>query len=205
MTRATAWDPSFSSKNGVRYRFYVSAPLRGRKGNAGSVPRVSAPEIENIVVGALRKQLPEEDISRETVADRVERVTVKRSCVEIAFAAGELSGDSIAIPWTRSMPNGTQVAPTTSDRKPDQKLLQSVVRAHLWLKELCSGRYTSVEDLAVATCLHPKVVRQGLRLAFLAPEITSTILEGKQPEKLSLGTIPKLLSLHWNEQTKMLS
>ncbi len=34
--------PSFSTKNGVRYRFYVSsALLRGRKGKAGSVGRVS--------------------------------------------------------------------------------------------------------------------------------------------------------------------
>ena len=35
--------PSFSSKNGVRYRFYVSTALRGRKHKAGSVTRVSAP------------------------------------------------------------------------------------------------------------------------------------------------------------------
>ncbi|QWG22204.1 recombinase family protein [Bradyrhizobium sediminis] len=197
--------PSFSSKKGVHYRFYVSTALRGRKGKAGSVPRVSAPEIEGIVEDALRKQLPDHDISKETVAGRVERVIIKRSCVEITFAPGELSGDSITIPWTRSLPNGTHVPPTLSDRKPDQKLLQSVVRANAWLKELSSGRYTSVEDLAIAARLHPKVVRQGLRLAFLAPAITSSILEGQQPSKISLGTIPKLLSLHWSEQAKMLS
>ena len=38
--------PSFSTKNGVRYRFYVSTALRGRKHNAGSVTRISASEIE---------------------------------------------------------------------------------------------------------------------------------------------------------------
>src|SRR5207244_397745 len=41
--------PSFSSKDGVRYRFYVSVALRGRKHKAGSVPRISAPEIEQLV------------------------------------------------------------------------------------------------------------------------------------------------------------
>ncbi|MBK3664784.1 recombinase family protein [Bradyrhizobium diazoefficiens] len=37
--------PTFSSKNGVRYRFYTSTALRGRTHKAGSVTRVSAPEI----------------------------------------------------------------------------------------------------------------------------------------------------------------
>jgi hypothetical protein len=41
--------PSFSTKNGVRYRFYVSsALLRGRKDATGSVPRIAAQEIEKI-------------------------------------------------------------------------------------------------------------------------------------------------------------
>ncbi|MEY9447721.1 DNA invertase Pin-like site-specific DNA recombinase [Bradyrhizobium diazoefficiens] len=34
--------PSFSSKNGVRYRFYISAALRGRREKAGSVSRIPA-------------------------------------------------------------------------------------------------------------------------------------------------------------------
>jgi site-specific DNA recombinase len=47
--------PSFSSKNGVRYRFYVSsALLRGRKAAAGSVSRIAASEIESAVLAALQ-------------------------------------------------------------------------------------------------------------------------------------------------------
>jgi len=50
--------PSFSTKNGVRYRFYISsALLRGRKGSAGTVARVSAPRIESLVVNAVRAKL----------------------------------------------------------------------------------------------------------------------------------------------------
>ena len=49
--------PSFSSKNGVRYRFYVSsALLRGRKASAGSVARVAAPEIEGAILASFEKQ-----------------------------------------------------------------------------------------------------------------------------------------------------
>jgi hypothetical protein len=44
----------------------------------------------------------------------------------------------------------------------------------------------------------PKVARQGLRLAFLSPEVTSAILEGDRP--LDLKQIPKLLPISWHEQ-----
>src|SRR5262249_31346941 len=45
--RGNLMSPSFSSKKGVRYRFYISsALLRGRKLEAGSISRVSAIEIE---------------------------------------------------------------------------------------------------------------------------------------------------------------
>src|SRR6478672_11575590 len=49
--------PSFSSKNGVRYRFYVSTALRGRKQLAGSVTRISAPEVEELIKAALSEKL----------------------------------------------------------------------------------------------------------------------------------------------------
>jgi site-specific DNA recombinase len=46
--------PSFSSKKGVRYRFYVSsALLRGRKAAAGSVGRVSAGRVEDAIRAAI--------------------------------------------------------------------------------------------------------------------------------------------------------
>jgi site-specific DNA recombinase len=47
----------------------------------------------------------------------------------------------------------------------DQKLAESIARAHAWLGDLYNGRHASIDDLAAATDLHPKVVRQGLRLA----------------------------------------
>ncbi len=193
---------SFSSKNGVRYRFYVSTALRGRKDKAGSIARISATEIEGIVENTLRKQLPDQDGSQDTIADCVDRVTVKKNSVEITILPGILSNNLIDIPQTRIVSNGKFVPPTLSDRKADQKLVQSFVRAHRWLTDLSSGRYGSVEDLADAVSLHPKVVRQGLRLAFLSPEVTSAILAGDRP--LELKQIPKLLPISWHQQRLIL-
>jgi site-specific DNA recombinase len=64
--------------------------------------------------------------------------------------------------------------------------------------------HESIEALAEANRLHPKVVRQALRLAFLSPDVTSAILEGVQPAGLSLARIPKLLSLRWTEHRPLL-
>jgi len=194
--------PSFSSKNGVRYRFYVSTALCGRKGKAGSVARVSAPEIEDIVASSLRSQLPDQDVSRDAISDFVQRVTIKTNNIEIAMLPGVLPKDSIQIPWSRIVSNETTVPSTLSDRKTNQKLLQAIVRALAWSKDLSSDRYASVEDLAHAAGVHPKVVRQALRLAFLSPEVTSAILEGDRA--VELKQIPKLLPISWHEQRLML-
>jgi hypothetical protein len=55
--------PSFSSKNGVRYRFYISTALRGRKHEAGSVARIAARDIEGVVEEAVRNNLTSADAS----------------------------------------------------------------------------------------------------------------------------------------------
>jgi site-specific DNA recombinase len=200
--RGNRMGPSFSSKNGVRYRFYVSTALRGRKHKAGSVQRISAPEIEGIVEQALQTQMPDLDPSKGRAVDVIERVTIKKDHIAIAFAPGSAPKKSIEIPWSKMLPSRTRVEPAPPNGKPDQKLLQSLVRAHAWLKDLSIGRYASVEELSNAASLHPKVVRQGLRLAFLSPAVTSAILESHHD--LTLVNIPKLLPLPWHEQRLML-
>jgi hypothetical protein len=60
---------TFSTKNGVRYLFYVSsALLKGRKENAGSLPRVSAVEIEKAILTALGPRLEEQANNSSTMA-----------------------------------------------------------------------------------------------------------------------------------------
>jgi hypothetical protein len=93
-------------------------------------------------------------------------------------------------------------APSNDQR--NEGLIQSIVRAHAWLHALQNKAFDSVEQLAEAHQLHPKVVRQNLRLAFLSADITSAILDGSQPTTLSLARVPKLLPLAWNEQRDLL-
>jgi site-specific DNA recombinase len=195
--RGSAMIPSFSSKNGVRYRFYISAALRGRKHEAGSVSRISAPEIEEIVGTAVRNRINEPERTRDETFIEVERVVVTEGSIKISLGSDLNDNSSIEIPWTRKATPAGQNATNPAKFMPDQKLLQAVVRAHVWLSQLSEGRHISIEDLAAANALHPKVVRQGLRLAFLSPTITSAILDGERD--LKLKQLPKSLPFNWDQ------
>jgi site-specific DNA recombinase len=202
--RGNLMSPSFSSKNGVRYRFYVSsALLRGRKDKAGSVGRVAAREMEGIVERAVRTKLGAPDASTEAITDRIQRIVLSDTLIGVTVnpegSAKRLKATTINIPW-RANKVGYDCAPALSERKSDPKVLQAVARAHAWLADLKNGRFSSIEGLATAVTLHPKVVRQALRLAFLPPNVTSAILEGESRADLTLRRISKVSSLNWQVQ-----
>jgi hypothetical protein len=113
---------------------------------------------------------------------------------EIKVAWSTKAKDSAAAVESDGAPEGSH----------DEALIQSIVRAHVWMHSLREGTYESIENLADANCMHPKVVRRALRLAFLSPEVTSAILEGRQPAGFSLAQIPKLLPLTWTEHRCLL-
>jgi site-specific DNA recombinase len=202
--------PSFSSKNGVRYRFYVSsALLRGRKAGAGSVGRVSAALVENAVVSALatHQQTGGFDDAVLDIA-LVQRVVIARDRLLITLPSrvGNNAKRDIRIPWSNGASNSAVVADreNATEGVRSESLIQAIVRAHAWLQQLVGGTHASVEDLAGANSIHAKVVRQSLRFAYLSPEITSAILEGRQSPTLTLALIPKLLPLAWATQRQLL-
>jgi hypothetical protein len=202
--------PSFSTKNGVRYRFYVSsALLHGRKAEAGSVGRIPAAEIESAVLAVLEpgQRHDNEPGSIETI----ERVIVARN--QLMLTVADPSGTSDRgkavtekrIAWSaKRKDTATEVeshgAPTGEH---NENLIQLVVRAHTWVHCLRDGMYDSIEQLAETNRLHPKVVRGNLRLAFLSPDITSAILDGRQPAGLSVARVPQLLPLSWPEHHQL--
>jgi site-specific DNA recombinase len=201
--------PSFSSKNGVRYRFYVSsALLRGRKAAAGSVSRVPAAEIENAVLAALQLHQARAGSAANPI-EMLERAVVTRDHLHLTIAGAANSNGAphkIEFAWSiKSKNTATMVEGSNGpEGTPNESLIQSIVRAHGWMRSLHEGAYQSIEQLADMSGLHPKVVRQGLRLAFLSPDITSAILEGRHLRDFSLARIPKLLPLSWTEHRPLL-
>jgi site-specific DNA recombinase len=208
--------PSFSTKNGVRYHFYISsALLRGRKDEVGSVGRVSATEIEGAIRAALIVQPgqgPKGPNGVPGTLEKVERVVVARDQLLINLTlssdASDMNGaiSEIRIPWPTKARDSKVTVESDAELEGayNDSLVQSVVRAQVWMQSLQNETHESIEKLADANRLHPKVVRQALRLAFLSPDVTSAILEGRQPATLSLAQIPKLLSLPWTAHRRLL-
>jgi hypothetical protein len=140
-----------------------------------------------------------------TLIGLLERAVVGRTRLRITLASAR-PDQEITVPWAPEQKGAKPMREGSgppSDRR-NERLIQSVVRAHAWMILLQDGTHGSVEDLANAGNVHPKVVRQNLRLAFLSPEVTSAILEGRQPTDLSLAGIPKLLPLKWTDHRSLL-
>ncbi|HCX16607.1 MAG: recombinase family protein [Afipia sp.] len=206
--RGNAMSPSFSSKNGARYRFYVSsAILRGRKAEAGSVARVSATNTEQRLINALRQRLKIDQavMDADVIGSYVARADLSSRAVKISTTpAAKIRSNQLSIPWQVCQPSSATIIEANSECQPSAKLVQAIVRAHAWLRDLQSDKFDTVEALAASVELHPKLVRQELRHAFLAPAVTKAILTGGQPSALSLARIPKTLPLTWLEQCRAL-
>ena len=72
--------PTYATKNGVRYRYYVSSALfHGQQREAGKLKRIPAAEIEAVIANAIRTGLqikPDATPDRELISDHVARVDV---------------------------------------------------------------------------------------------------------------------------------
>jgi hypothetical protein len=91
--------------------------------------------------------------------------------------------------------------------EPDTNLVKALARAHGWFGRILRGEANGVADIARAEGLCRTYVTRFLCLAFLAPEITKVILEGRQPTEL---TAKRLISsalkipLVWPDQRLLL-
>jgi site-specific DNA recombinase len=127
--------PSFSTKNGVRYRFYVSsALLRGRKAGAGSVGRVPALDIEAAVLSAFESHKPQPEIDEaHPNVDQVQRVVIAHDRLTIRIAAADNehgSTQKIRIPWSSKKDTATVVTAARNEPEGirDEGLIQAIVR-----------------------------------------------------------------------------
>ena len=69
--------------------------------------------------------------------------------------------------------------------EPDTNLVKALARAHEWWGSIARGEAKGIGDIARAEGFNRAYVTRFLCLAFLAPEITKTILEGRQPTELT--------------------
>lgn len=229
--RGNRMTPSHTNKQGVRYRYYVShAVLQKRDGEAGAVVRVSAPEIEAIVISAVRNhlnhstneelQLPSAD--QGLIKRHVRRIIVKPPAIEIHLvgrsedepdkldqdiATGGDTAAIITVPWARTAsiaPKGVLHSPTSGpsmDADHRDALLSAIAKARSWIDDLVAGRVASFDEIAKEEGKVERHIRLLAPLAFNSPVTISHIIDGTYPS-IGVTELAKSVPHLWNTRRR---
>jgi site-specific DNA recombinase len=198
--------PTHANKGGVRYRYYVShALLQGRRDEAGSVGRVSAPDAEQLVIGALRAAFDQErDASDlDLLQKRLNKAIVHRDRIEITLQQdddSEADGASlpafIAVPFVPTLPlrKGVPHPPTRQSAMDDGlrvSLLAAIAKSRIWIETIVNDAAVDFGALAKREKLAERHVRFLTPLAYLSPSVIQAIAEGRAPADLTVTRCAK--------------
>lgn len=94
------------------------------------------------------------------------------------------------------MANG--VAPVTTPADPT--LVKALARAFRYQRMLDQGRYASITEMAAAERIERGYLGSLLRLTLLAPAIVEAVLDGRQPECVTLPALMEPFPANWSDQ-----
>lgn len=223
--RGNPMSPSHANKKGVRYRYYVShALLQNRKSEAGTVCRVSAPDVEQLVCEALRRTLNVNDDTsdRDLICARIERIVIQSNQIAIVLRRPELKPDlpdsdiapnrltELMIPFAPKLAprKGIAHAPFDQgmiDSGTRETLLKAIARSRKWMEAILSGKTASFDDIASNEGLAERHVRRLAVLAFLSPKVVQAIADGAAPSGVTVSGLTQALPHAWADQERMLS
>jgi hypothetical protein len=92
------------------------------------------------------------------------------------------------------------------DTNPHPRLVGEILRARRWFDALSSGEVPTIATLARAEGVSASYISLKISLAFLAPDIVETIIDGMQPMSLTPEQLKKACPLpaSWEEQRAFL-
>lgn len=102
-------------------------------------------------------------------------------------------------------PDGAPLTPEEAKTGPvatrgDPALVKALARAHRWRGLLEGGIYATVRDMAKAEKVNETYICRVLRLTMLAPDMVEAILDGRQPEEVTLPTLMQGVAVVWGNQ-----
>ena len=92
-------------------------------------------------------------------------------------------------------PRGAAAADTT--------LVKALARAFRWRRLMETGRYGTINELAAAEKINSSYVSRMLRLTLLSPDIVVAILDGRQPEGVTLPALLEPFPAEWERQQEL--
>jgi site-specific DNA recombinase len=222
--------PTHATKAGIRYRYYVSLPhLKGESKtvSVGSVSRIPATDIEDIIVKSVNEHLVAQqdqpssssayaDDPGVMISEQVVRIDVHkdRLMVRLKSAEGSQSADGQlqSIPWQKPasrksrqilVPFGVsrnEVRPIRIERR--ARLVGAISRGRRWLDELVSGS-ANIEQIATRQKCSVRQVNMTISLAFLAPDLVKAAVEGRLPRGIGVERL-RDAPAEWSRQFEAL-
>jgi site-specific DNA recombinase len=221
--RGNRMTPSHSRKRGLGHRYYVSSALfHGQAERAGSVRRVSAPEIEALVIRSLCEHLdqtsPIDD--RTLINKHVVRVEIRSDALVIYLSQPKESEHRPArgrkvlhIPWQKTPAKRRREILVPNHMPPDKArpirsenralLVASIARGRRWLNELVADPTATAERIAEREKCSVRKVNMTISLSFLAPDLVKAAIEGRLPHGMGVTRLCDLPS-EWSRQYQML-
>jgi DNA invertase Pin-like site-specific DNA recombinase len=220
--RGNRMTPSFASKAGQRYRYYISSALmQGQAKLAGTIRRAPAAEIESLVLHAVRQRLTasESTPDRDVVRDYVVRVEVQEQQLVVKLprntdrAAKRSTKNAILhIPWKKiAKKRRREILPPASARQDTRPirsetrvaLVTAIARGRHWLDELSTGASTDVEHIAAREKCSVRQVNMTISLAFLSPTLVKAAIDGRLPRGVGIARL-RDAPAEWSRQHTML-
>jgi hypothetical protein len=84
----------------------------------------------------------------------------------------------------------------------DTTLVKALARAFRWRRMMEAGRFGTIDELAAAEKINSSYVSRLLRLTLLSPDIVEAILDGRQPEGMTLPALMEPFHSEWKIQQK---
>jgi site-specific DNA recombinase len=228
--------PTHATKAGIRYRYYVSLPcLHGEAKTAkvGSVTRVPAADIEDVVVKALNEHLTSQNgmpaaaiTGHDAIAQFIDRIDVHKDRLAVRLRSRDNPGaidltDSndptgdrlLSIPWQKPpskrfreilLPHGASRNEIRPER-PERRLrlVSAIARGRRWLDEMISGSVTDAEQIALREKCSVRHVNMTISLAFLAPKLVRAAVEGRLPRGINIERL-RDAPAEWSRQFEAL-
>jgi DNA invertase Pin-like site-specific DNA recombinase len=221
--RGNRMSPTHAKKCGVKYRYYLSSTiLQGQPERSGTISRVPAAEIEEIVVRSVRKhlKLSEQVDERNLTSAHVTRVEVQADQLLVKLTPrqetdgkGAARVVSLRIAWKKVaatrrreilLPEGGKIQHIRPIRSETRAILvASIAKGRRWLDELIRDPQASAYSIAKRERCSPRKVNMTVSLAFLAPDLVKAAIEGRLPHGMGVARLCDMPA-EWSRQHQML-
>jgi site-specific DNA recombinase len=222
--------PTHATKAGIRYRYYVSQPLlkgESKTVSVGSVSRIPATDIEDIIVKSVNEHLVGQHGESTSSAPRgvmiaeqmlridvhKDRLIVRLKSMGTEEGSHSTEGQLMSIAWQKPpsrksrqtlIPLGVsrnEVRPIRIERR--ARLVNAIARGRRWLDEIVSGSAANIEQIAARQKCSVRQVNMTISLAFLAPALVKAAVEGRLPRGIGVERL-RDAPAEWSRQFETL-